>query len=446
MLQAIEVTTAVYTVSQLNREARNLLEDEFSSVWLQGEISNLRIPSSGHYYFSLKDARSQIRCALFRNRFSAKHLQLKDGIQVLVQAAVSLYEERGDFQLIIEHIEEIGDGVLRRAFEMLKHQLAEEGLFDTQHKQPLPAWPRCIGIVTSPTGAAVRDILQVLQRRAAGIPVIIYPTQVQGAQAADQIVQALQLANQRQECDVLLLARGGGSLEDLWPFNEERVARALFASAIPVITGIGHEVDVTIADFVADLRAPTPSAAAELISPNYNEQQNSLTKLQRNLVKAITNTLQEFSYLLNQLHKRLPHPQRRLQDQLQRLDSLESRLCLAHHHLRRHKLAQLQHASLQLHSHSPALRVSTASAECQALEKRLTTATHFQLANWQHNLTRLMQLLDNVSPLNVLNRGYALATHAGNVLQNAKQVSVGDKVHVRLAKGELDCTVEELCL
>jgi exodeoxyribonuclease VII large subunit len=386
----------IYTVSGLNQEVRSILEGTFPVIWLEGEISNLRAPGSGHLYFSLKDAQAQVRCALFRSRFNKPNISLKDGSQVLVRANVSLYEERGDFQLIIEHIEEIGDGALRRAFEILKQQLASEGLFAAIHKKSLPKWPICVGVITSATGAAIRDILSVLKRRYASLDVIIYPTQVQGAAAAEQIVKALALANAQQACDVLILARGGGSLEDLWPFNEERVARAIYKSTLPIVTGIGHEIDFTIADFVADHRAATPSAAAELISPDILEWTETLLRLRLRLAQAIHQQLKHINITLQHLEKRLPHPKRRLEEQAQRLDGLSQRLGLA--------------------------------------QKNLFAHTH-------RKLSYLMQALHNISPLNTLKRGYAIVLKEEKILHHAKEVETGDKVTVKLAQGELGCVV-----
>jgi exodeoxyribonuclease VII large subunit len=390
----------IYTVSQLNQEVRTLLEYALPFVLLEGEISNLRAPGSGHLYFSLKDAQAQVRCALFRTRFAKPGMPpiaLKEGMHVLVRAEVSLYEERGDFQLIVSQIEEIGEGALRRAFEALKKQLAAEGLFETAHKKALPKWPTCVGVITSPTGAAVRDILSVLQRRFPGLPVIIYPTLVQGAQAASQITAALQIANARAECDVLILARGGGSLEDLWPFNEVEVARAIYASHLPIVTGIGHEIDFTIADFVADQRAATPSAAAELISPHTEEWIETTARTRTRLIQAIQHILQEKAVLLQHLEKRLPHPQRRLEDQMQKLDALTQRLCLA--------------------------------------QKNILQRTH-------EKLSYVMRALDAISPLNTLKRGYAIAFKDGKILQDAADAVGGDTIQVKLAKGELQCKVD----
>ena len=268
----------IYSVSRLNREVRALIENNFPSVWVQGEISNLARPASGHIYFSLKDENAQVRCAMFRNSNRLLKFKPTDGMQVLVRASAGLYENRGDYQLIVDHMEEAGAGLLQRRFEELKTKLAQEGLFDTEHKQDIPSFPDRIGIITSPSGAAVRDVLSVLNRRFPGIPVLIYPIPVQGDDAPPQIVRMINKACQHNDCDVLILTRGGGSLEDLWAFNDERVARAVFDCQIPLVCGVGHEIDFTIADFVADVRAPTPSAAAELVSPDRLEWTNRVSR------------------------------------------------------------------------------------------------------------------------------------------------------------------------
>ncbi len=300
----------VFSISRLNREARALLERGLGSVWLEGEISNLSRPGSGHWYFSLKDAAAQVRCAMFRQRNLLVRFPVKDGAQVLARGRVSLYEARGEFQVVIEHLEEAGEGALRRRFEELKQKLQAEGLFDSQHKQPLPALPRRIGVITSPTGAAVRDILHVLRRRFPAIPVLVYPVAVQGEAAPREIVQALGLASARRDCDVLIVARGGGSLEDLWAFNDEAVARAIFACPIPVVSGVGHEVDFTIADFVADERAPTPSAAAERVVPDRAEWLRSLAATYRRMGLAMRRRLgdQRQALLLREQRLARVHP------------------------------------------------------------------------------------------------------------------------------------------
>jgi exodeoxyribonuclease VII large subunit len=333
---------------------------------------------------------------------------------------------------------------LRRAFEILKQRLAQEGLFAIERKKPLPKLPQCIGVVTSPTGAAIRDILSVLQRRFAAIPVVIYPTQVQGNEAAGKIAQALALANRDGRCDVLLLARGGGSLEDLWPFNEEIVARAVFASQIPVVSGIGHEIDFTIADLVADQRAATPSAAAELVSPDMGEWAVTLQRIYLRLVQVIRMVLRHTDLVVQGLEKRLPHPARRLQNQAQHVDGLEQRLCLAYQHMLRHKLAALAQVSARLQRRSPSQQIMVFSTRCEALSQQLRMGMQHQLVKARQSLEQLMRALDGVSPLNTLQRGYAIVMRNGKIVDDAGEIRVGDKVRTRLAKGELDCAVEKV--
>src|ERR1700728_3269492 len=321
----------IYSVSRLNREVRVLLERGFGALWLEAEISNLARPSSGHWYFSLKDSAAQVRCAMFRQRNMLSAFTPRDGQKVLVRARIGLYEPRGEYQLIVDHMEDAGLGALKRQFEELSAKLSQEGLFAAERKRLLPGLPKRIGVITSPTGAAVRDILHVLARRFPAAPVLIYPVRVQGAQAAAEITATLQLANQRAECDVLILARGGGSLEDLWAFNDERLARAIVASPIPVITGIGHEIDFTIADFAADVRAPTPSAAAEIVVPDAEEWLSSLRRLDARLQRALLRSMQARAQRLRWLCGRaaMVSPSARLAQQSQRLDELEQRLSRA---------------------------------------------------------------------------------------------------------------------
>lgn len=400
-MKTVSLEQEIYTVSQLNGEARLLLEEVFKTMWITGEISNLSRPSSGHLYFSLKDEFAQVRCAFFRNSHRSMQFTPENGQQVLLQAQVSLYEPRGDYQLIVKHLQLAGDGALQLAFEQLKKKLAQEGLFDEAHKKPIPTHPKCIGVITSATGAAVRDILIVLRRRAPSIPVIIYPSLVQGDQAAKQLVEAIKIANQRQECDVLILARGGGSLEDLWPFNDEALARTIFASKIPIVSGVGHEVDFTIADFVADLRAPTPSAAAEHVSPNQLEIVTQLNRLYAQLYKSIQYCLTHYKNQLHHLQKRLRHPGQRLRESAQHLDQLEQRLW-------------------------------------QAIQTQLKTS--------QHKLLQLSRTLDALSPLQTLQRGYSILQlkETGKIIRDANTLSVGDQVFARLAKGELVCHIEKI--
>ncbi|HQR52883.1 MAG TPA: exodeoxyribonuclease VII large subunit, partial [Burkholderiales bacterium] len=367
----------VFSVSRLNREARALLERGLGTVWLEGEISNLSRPGSGHWYFSLKDAAAQVRCAMFRQRNLLVRFPVKDGAQVLARGRVSLYEARGEFQLVIEHLEEAGEGALRRRFEELKQRMQAEGLFDAQHKQPLPALPRRIGVVTSPTGAAIRDILHVLRRRFPAIPVLIYPVAVQGEAAPREIVQALGLAAARRECDVLIVARGGGSLEDLWAFNDEAVARAIFACPIPVVSGVGHEVDVTIADFVADERAPTPSAAAERVVPDRAEWLRSLAATYRRLGLAMRRRLGDQRQALLQREQRLArvHPGVVLRQHAQRLDELEGRLRLATRGRLERATSRLAAVHSLLLRASPALRVAALQYDIAWMDKAANAAT-----------------------------------------------------------------------
>lgn len=434
----------VYTVSQFNRNTRILLETNFSQLWIEGEISNFREPSSGHWYFSLKDVSAQIRCAMFRMRIANLAFQAKDGMHVLIRARASLYEERGEFQLIVDYMEETGDGALRRSFELLKKRLAAEGLFATELKKTLPILPHCIGVITSATGAAIRDILTVLKRRFASIPIIIYPTQVQGALAANQIVQAISLANTRMECDVLILARGGGSLEDLWCFNEEIVVRAIYQSHIPMVSGIGHEIDFTIADFVVDQRASTPSAAAELVSPHASDYLKQIQNLQNRLIRSFNSSIRQLFMRIESLQKRLPHPKKRLEIQSQQLDSVEQRLLLAYKHTIRHQQADVHRLFIQLQRHTPEHLLQILFHKMSLLDQRLGSSFKHYFQHADEKLLQLMRALDNVSPLNTLKRGYAIATKDKHVLLDTKQVALEDRISVRLNEGKLECVVVDV--
>ncbi len=437
----------VYTISRLNREVRALLEGAFPLLWVEGELSNLSRPGSGHLYFTLKDAQAQVRCAMFRARNRNLAFAPRDGMQVLVRARIGLYEARGDFQLLVEHMEEAGDGALRRAFEALKRRLAAEGLFDEARKRPLPALPRRIGVITSPTGAAIRDILSVLRRRFPSIPVLLYPVPVQGEGAAAEIAAALALASRRAECDVLLLARGGGSLEDLWAFNEEVVARAIRACDIPVVTGIGHEIDFTIADFAADRRAPTPSGAAELVSPDRSEWLARLEHQGARLLRAQRGALQHLRARLDGLVRGLAgrHPGRQVQQRTQRLDDLELRLRGAVRGELRGARGALAELAARLEHHFPLARVQRLSAQCGHLEHRLHATLRAGLGLRAQRLAALGRTLDTVSPLATLGRGYAIVRRLpdGTLLRDAAQVEAGAQVETRLARGRLLCRVEE---
>ncbi len=437
----------VYTVSRLNREVRLLLEQGLPGVWVEGEISNLARPGSGHWYFSLKDRDAQIRCAMFRQKNSAVKFQPKDGSAVMARGRVSLYEPRGDFQLIVEHLEEAGLGALQREFERLRDKLKAEGLFDDGRKRPLPAVPRRIGVVTSPTGAAIRDILHVLERRFAATPVLIYPTPVQGAAAVPGLLAALDRAAVRAECDVLIVARGGGSLEDLWAFNDERVARAIRAMPMPVVTGIGHEVDFTIADFVADLRAPTPTAAAQLAVPDGRAWLQSLARIEQRLLAGGQRVLRDASTTLSQLGQRmrLASPAVRVAHAAQRLDDLEQRLARAAQATllaRRHDTAELSHRLLAA---SPAARVQAGVARGAALSVRLEFAMRESLSRGLHRLDLASRTLDAVSPLATLRRGFAVVTReaGGTLVSDAATLAAGDTLVTRLAAGQFRSRVVE---
>jgi exodeoxyribonuclease VII large subunit len=435
----------VYTISQLNSEVRLLLERGLSLVWVEGELSNLSQPASGHWYFSLKDRTAQIRCAMFRQRNIAVGFAPRAGQQVLARGRVSVYEARGDYQLIVEHLEEAGIGALRREFEKLKVKLATEGLFALASKRALPPFPRRIGVVTSPTGAALRDILHVLARRFAPTAVLIYPTSVQGAAAAPAVVAALELASSRAECDVLILARGGGSLEDLWAFNDERVARAIRACAIPVVTGIGHEIDFTIADFAADARAPTPSAAAESVVP---DRHTSLAALARSAARLDAAVRREMRVAVTRLHSArqrlaLAHPGVRLAQQQQRLDDLEQRLAGALRSQVHGARGRVGGVFARLVRHSPDRMVRDLRVRHELLGGRLRHALQECVARAQHRLGLAQRTLHTVSPLATLARGFAIVTRAadGTLVSDAAAVNVGDEIDARLHRGRLRARV-----
>ena len=434
----------VYSVSRLNLEVRDVIESSFPPVWIEGEISNLARPRSGHIYFSLKDDNCQVRCAMFRMQNRNLGFEPEDGMQVLAHARVSLYPERGEFQLIVQYMEEAGAGALRRAFEVLKQRLAAEGLFDEARKRPLPAVPSCIGIVTSPTGAALRDILHVIRRRFAGAGIIIYPVPVQGTQAAPEIARMIGLASERDECEVLILARGGGSIEDLWAFNDEGVARALRSCRIPVVTGIGHEVDFTIADFAADRRAPTPSAAAEVVTPDARYLTDRVGGARRRLAALLRRRIGDERENLHRLVKRLSAPRRRLSDLVQRVDECALRLVRAICAMPARRRSELRTLTARLDARHPSAAIRLHGGRHGDLHRRLAYATDKRLADLRARLSETARTLNAVSPLRTLDRGYAIVTRArdGALVRSSANVSVGDAVHARLSDGGLDLTVE----
>ncbi|HIH4672308.1 TPA: exodeoxyribonuclease VII large subunit [Citrobacter amalonaticus] len=440
-------TSAIFTVSRLNQTVRLLLEQEMGQVWISGEISNFSQPSSGHWYFTLKDDTAQVRCAMFRNSNRRVTFRPQHGQQVLVRANITLYEPRGDYQIIVESMQPAGEGLLQQKYEQLKAKLQAEGLFDQQHKQSLPSPAHCVGVITSKTAAALHDILHVLKRRDPSLPVIIYPTAVQGDDAPGQIVRAIELANARQECDVLIVGRGGGSLEDLWSFNDERVARAIFASAIPVVSAVGHETDVTIADFIADLRAPTPSAAAEMVSRNQQELLRQILSAQQRLGMAMDYFLANRSRRFTQIYHRLQqqHPQLRLARQQTALERLHQRMNVAiDGQLKR--TSQRQSRLLQrLNQQNPQPRIHRAQTRIQQLEYRLAENVRSRLSATRERFGNAVTHLEAVSPLSTLARGYSVSTATdGKVLKKVTQVKAGDVMTTRLEDGWVESEVKSI--
>lgn len=433
----------ILSVSRLNRLCRQILETQLPLVWVEGEISNLARPGSGHWYFTLKDDDAQVRCAMFRNRNQAVRFAPNQGQHVLLRARVSLYEGRGDFQLIAEHMEEAGLGRLQREFEALKHKLAAEGLFDPAHKRPLPTLPRHIAVITSPTGAAIRDILSVLARRFPPCRVTVIPTQVQGREAAGQVRAALALAARAGLFDAVIIGRGGGSLEDLWAFNDETLARAIAACPLPVISAVGHETDFTIADFVADLRAPTPSAAAELLVPDRADWLRRLQQLQSQLTRGWQQAHAARQLRLDHLRQRLRHPRQALQAQAQRIDGLELQLRRAFHSGLDRQWQQLRHLATLLRHQHPARQLATLQTRLDHLRPRLQAAMRQSLQQRRQRLGENARLLHSVSPLHTLERGYAILTDSDKrVIKSASQVQAGDHIQARLGQGQLTCRVE----
>ncbi len=430
----------ILQVSELTKKVRFILESELNTVWLCGEISNFVAASSGHWYLSLKDAKSQVRCAMFKGSNRRVRLTPKNGQQVLVRARVSLYEPRGDFQLIIEQMEDAGEGLLRQQFEQLKAQLNAQGLFSAEHKQVIPKHIQCVGIITSPTGAAVKDILTVLKRRNPNIKAIIYPALVQGQQAAFDISHAIALANKRNECEVLIVGRGGGSLEDLWPFNEESVVHAIYNSALPVISAVGHEIDTTLSDYVADLRAPTPSAAAEIVSQDSSELMAKITIQQQRLMQIIqrllTNKQHTFTHIVHRLQQ--VHPEQQLRVQQQKADELTIRLRqVLTRELTRfsHKPEQLQQRLLQA---SPTHKITQQLHHTQQQHLRLVQAIRHSQQTKSERFAHLIEQLQLVSPLATIARGYSIVRDENEVvIKSINDVTTNSKVSIQVSDGEI---------
>jgi len=430
------------SVSELNHQARHLLESSFMQVWVEGELSGFSRPSSGHWYFSLKDRKCQVRCAMFRGMNQRIRTPPKEGDQVRIRGKVTLYENRGDFQIIVEHVEPAGLGALQQAFEELKQKLLAEGLFEQASKKPLPSLPRHIGVVTSPTGAAIHDILTVLARRCPAIPVTLYPTAVQGKAATADIVRAIEAAQNHGVADVLIIGRGGGSLEDLWCFNEEAVARAIAACRLPTVSAVGHEVDVTIADFVADLRAPTPSAAAEKISPDQSDWLKQLRDREFRLSNAMGLALKRLGTQLGHLSARLRDPRRELLEKAQRMDELELRLRKAIRQRLTTVGVRNDHLRQRLVMQSPHRQLSDSQDALRRVSERLVSVMQQDLKQRRDNLEHAAQTLNVVSPLATLGRGYSIVRdNNGNILRDASNVNPGDTISARVARGEMTAKV-----
>jgi exodeoxyribonuclease VII large subunit len=438
----------ILQISELTKKVRFILESELNTVWLTGEISNFIAASSGHWYLSLKDAKSQVKCAMFKS--SNRRVRLsndanpQNGQQVLVRAKVSLYEPRGDFQLIIEHMEDAGTGLLRQQFEQLKNKLNAQGLFDSNHKKSIPSHINSVGIVTSPTGAAVKDILTVLKRRNPNIKVFIYPALVQGEYAQGDICHAIHSANIRQECEVLIVGRGGGSLEDLWPFNEESVVKAIYNSNLPIISAVGHEIDTTLSDYVADLRAATPSAAAELVSSDSSALLNTVLTLKQRLINALQTKLSDSNQQSNHLQHRLiqVHPEQQLQLQQQKADELAMRLT----QVIKRNMQEIKNKPVQLNQRllkqSP---MKTLQFQQQSLEQQQLKLSQTMQNILQHKNERFVHLIEQlqlVSPLATIARGYSVTRNKNKkVITKTSQLSTNEEISIQLTDGSVKATV-----
>jgi len=431
---------AAISVSQLNRRVKQLLEQGIARLWVEGEISNLSRPSSGHIYFSLKDDSAQVSAAWFRQRQRGPAIGFKNGDKVMAFGRVSLYEARGNYQLIVEQLEPAGEGVLKQRFDALKKKLLAEGLFDEDRKQTLPPLPARIGVITSPSGAAIRDIVSVLRRRFPAVPVVIYPAAVQGDAAPAELVAALATAVRRDECDVLIIGRGGGSLEDLWAFNDERLARAIADCPIPTVSAVGHEIDFTIADFVADVRAPTPSGAAEIVVPDSREWQHRVNVLATRIGRIGQRSIEDRAQQLDWLNRRLfgASPAATLRRQRDQLRESQGRLAAAARRSLMTQRAALQALHGELVQLSPAMTVQRAIGRLGELRQRLGSSAARSVSATEHRVALLGRALHSVSPLATLDRGYAIVTDADDaVLRDAAAVSAGDEIRARLQRGSL---------
>lgn len=436
----------IYSVSQFNKSVRQLLEASYPVIWIEGEVSNLVKPASGHYYFSLKDENAQIRCALFKNKLKNIRLTLENGKNIVVMAHVSLYEGRGDFQLIVESLEDAGEGLLRKRFEQLKNKLLAEGLFEASGKKEFLSFPKRIGVITSPTGAVIHDILTVLNRRFPAIPVTVYPTLVQGNTAAESIAKAINIACKRNECDTLILARGGGSLEDLWPFNEEIVARAIHDCKIPIISGIGHETDTTISDWVADKRAPTPTAAAELTSPDQTEVINLLDNFQNRMTRQTIFTIHSLSQKIDLLTKQIKTPDQHIEKILLKIQGLGKRLSNTMLLEISKKTQAIKLLSNNLTSQLPSNKILVQNEILKNLTARLFSSCNEKIIKLKNKLHAFTRELNAISPLETIARGYSITRipDSGIIIRDSTNIRKNDLIETVLKKLIITSKIEKI--
>ena len=440
----LDNTQEIISVSEINRRAKSILEENFPFVWIQGEVSNFFSAASGHWYFSLKDESSEIRCAMFANKSHRITFEPKDGDHLVLNGTLSIFEGRGQYQIIVEHIELAGEGALLKAFEELKKKLLTEGLFDDSLKKKLPSYPRSIAVVTSPDGAVIQDIINVLSRRSPYFNLIVVPTLVQGEKAAPLICEALNKASDLENIDLIILARGGGSIEDLWAFNNEEVARAIVNCPVPLVSAVGHETDFTISDFVADIRAPTPSIAAEIISQPYSELKETLEGYQSYLLKSVESQFDSQRTRITNLIKRIRHPGDKLREIGQKVDYLETTLIQEMHQKVSFKKNQLNLTQLSLQQNSPQNKVKEAKVYLQNASKDLLKAFQLKIERKRKLLGELVATIEAVSPLSVLARGYSIISTEpeGKILSSSNQVKIGQTISAVLNKGRIKAEVK----
>ena len=440
----LDNTQEIISVSEINRRAKSILEENFPFVWIQGEVSNFFSAASGHWYFSLKDESSEIRCAMFANKSHRITFEPKDGDHLVLNGTLSIFEGRGQYQIIVEHIELAGEGALLKAFEELKKKLLTEGLFDDSLKKKLPSYPRSIAVVTSPDGAVIQDIINVLSRRSPFFSLTVVPTLVQGEKAAPLICEALNKASNLENIDLIILARGGGSIEDLWAFNNEEVARAIVNCPIPLVSAVGHETDFTISDFVADIRAPTPSIAAEIISQPYSELKETLEGYQSYLLKSVESQFDSQRTRITNLIKRIRHPGDKLREIGQKVDYLETALIQEMHQKVSFKKNQLNLTQLSLQQNSPQNKVKEAKVYLQNASKDLLKAFNLKIERKRKLLGELVATIEAVSPLSVLARGYSIISTEpeGKILSSSNQVKIGQTISAVLNKGSIKAEVK----